>query len=358
MLNHNYNAYIDECQFSFVHKFMNYTASPIFILDGGGTNADKIQTLQPIIRMDGVGPNINREYLGGIIIERSKLMIDGRDNWEPVTYEKIATPPLPSEAGFSDWIIDVPNYNVVLSTNIELLASFAEKYKSSHAYKMETDFGTRFVNSANFGIINCTGKTLYEVDDSGAQATGRATMYELPSGEDIPLPLWLQQQANNAYNVRPNSRYIRAYRYCMMHTKVGEFRGHMKEWIYYWDKEIVINGFLYIGPHNVALFEDRKSAQEFLDRFSTVEGYRKTKIVEEVNETIDKKIKTEEDRINRKNKRVIIACGIFTSLQVVTKGFEILWYLTKKRAEENQPVQGPATATAAKASFQFYNTRL
>jgi hypothetical protein len=328
------------------------------MLDAGGVGspAERIVTLQPNVGVNGIRSDISPDLVGKIVIQRSELLEDGRNTWSPSTFHTLAIPPSVNDPYFSDWIYVVHDYNIVLSTNMELIGKFASEYKDGHAYAMETDIGTRFKNSANFGVINCTGMTLYGVDDVGSEGTAKGTMHPIPAGEDIPLPLWTQQEANNKYNIRPGTRYIRSYRHSMYHEGVGKFRGVMREWVHVWDKQTAPTGYLYIPSHQIILFDNQESAIAFIDEFHSVQNYQRHLYNAEIETLITDTVKRENEKLTRKQNIMFSACGIFVSIVVASNGFSFLWDILSKHKSKNNMRKGQSGFT--KTGFNCIRMRI
>jgi hypothetical protein len=305
-----------------------------------------IQTLEPLLGSSGVDNSIPVHFLGNIMLFRSRLLENNTINWDAQSYEILATPPATNSAELDKWFTCVPHYNMVLVGSPILAQNFFDKHGTYYRYTDETELGTRFSNSINYGILNCTNQTLYQVDDTAHYANKSSDIYELRNGDDNTFPLWTQQEANNQYNLDNTREYIRIYRYGGQYDAHNVFSKCMRETIIYWDKQILTHeGFLYVPSHQVCLFDTREKAQWFLNTYHSIELYQRTKLVEELETTLKARYKDYEAKLKAKNDTVIKGCGVFVGLTLAWKLGEIILGDMKKppKPKENPPSEPPST---------------
>lgn len=322
---------------SYTYRFINCTRQPVWLVDG----TNRITMLTPIVDVNGNYPRtLPPDFIGRIVAVACKLVQDlatNADTWVHVWSNVIATPPTPGMNGVSadamdTWISEIKEFNMVLFGNERRAQEFVSTYGNYFAYVMRTDFGTRFANSANYGILNCTSKTLFQVDDTAIEDCGQSDIIEIPAGKDAPLPLWDNQNFNTQNNVRQGTPYVRAYRYAMVPDGNGQFRGFMREHIYNWTPDTIgENGFLYIPYHHMCLFDDRQAAEQFVRVYKTVERYHMARVGKDMEEKLQQKFDAEYKKQQKHNKRVLIGCAIILSLQIATKLGEIITDEIKKK---------------------------
>jgi hypothetical protein len=256
-------------------------------------------------------------------------------------WDTIAQPPPHAGQELSQWCVISKEFNVALAGSPAALDVFVKQYGTVYNYIKATEFGTRFHNSVNFGIMNCSGKPLFQVDDTGADDVGTADIITIPTGENISVPLWDQQRANNMFNVDNTRPLVRAYRYELINVEANSYIGHMRERIYYWDKETLNeDGFLYIPQFHCCIFENFKDADAFIKKWQTVDNYEKKMIEASIYDAVNEHAEELERKMNLKNKLVIKGCAILLSLQVAWKLGEVFVYLIKENHEAKKETSG------------------
>jgi hypothetical protein len=346
---------------SFVYKIINYTSNCIYLIDGS-MDDQGIQTLEPLLGTGGANNAIPANFLGHIMLFRSKLLENNTVEWDGQSYEILATPPPIAGPELKNWYMCVPHYNMVLMGDAVLAENYFNRYGTYYKHINDTDFGARFANSLNYGILNCTSKILYQVDDTAHYNNKHSDIYELKNGNDIMFPLWGQQEANNAHNLDSNKEYIRIYRYGGRYNADDEFNKCMRETIIYWDKSALNDeGFLYVPSHQVCLFDTKNKAQWFLNTYHSIELYQRTKLVEELEKTLKLRYKEYEADLKAKNDTVIKGCGIFVGLTIAWKLGELVIEDMKKHPKEPLPPPLLPTEDSIFAKFTFtsmFNTVL
>ena len=335
--NQNNNGYFSLNEISsHTYKVLNCTPYEIFLVDGSTGVPTR---LTPLMDAHGtINGNIPREYVGHIVIIANDMIEDpttGNETWKYAWSRVIGSPQI--GVGISsakDFVKEVKDFDMILFGDQSRANQFVQRFGNYYNYLMRTDFGTRFANSANYGILNCTGKTLFQVDDTAMEDINQSDIIEIPSGDDAPLPLWDNQQFNNAKNVKSNSPYIRAYRYSMVVCPDGSFRGVMREHIYTWTPDCLNeDGFLYIPYHHMCLFDDREQAENFVRAYKSVERYHTIKTGLEMEEKLQKKIDDAYNTQKRDHKRIVAACSIILSLSIASKLGEVLQDYLKNRSK-------------------------
>ena len=325
---------------SYVYRIVNCTKHPLWLSDGSSS----VQFLPPMTAPDGSFPStLPRDYYGHVVIIACELSQDVTTNattWNHKWSKVIGTPPEPGYRGtrqdaLQNWMVEIKDFNMVLFGDEAKCRNFVMTWKNYYSYVMNSDYGTRFANSANYGILNCTGKTLFQVDDTAIEDCQQSDIIEIPAGGDAPLPLWDNQQFNNKENVRSNVPYVRAYRYTMVATGNGEYVGFMREHIYNWTPDVLgQNGFLFIPYHHMCLFDDRQTAEQFVRMYKTVERYHMSRIAKDMEDKLQKKFDEQYQKQKKQHKRVMIGCAIVLSLQIASKIGEIVSDEMKKRKKE------------------------
>lgn len=324
---------------SAVYKILNCTQYKIFLVDG---SSQLPHELIPLVDARGtVDSSIPREFVGHVVLVKSELRENaqtGVEIWNYAGSRIIGTPQLGNGiSSINDFVSEVKDFDFILFGDYNRALQFVQRFGNYYNYLLKTDFGTRFTNSANYGILNCTGKTLYQVDDTAIEDVNQSDIIEIPAGEDSPLPLWDQQKFNNANNVKPNVPYVRAYRYSMVATTDGNYKGVMREHIYKWNESINEDGFLYIPYHHMCLFDDKTQAENFVRGYKSVERFHTLKTAAEMEEKLQEKIDESYKKQKRDHRRVIAACCLLLSLNIATKLGEVFQkYLKDKNKPNNK----------------------
>lgn len=323
---------------SHIYKILNCTQYEIFLVDGSSQIPHK---LIPLIDARGtVDGTIPREFVGHVVLVKSDMREDtqnGVETWNHVSSRILGTPQGGNGiTSARDFVAEVKDFDFILFGNYDRALQFVQRFGNYYNYLLKTDFGTRFTNSANYGILNCTGKTLYQVDDTAIEDVSQSDIIEIPAGEDVPLPLWDQQKFNNEHNVKPNVPYVRAYRYSMIATQDGNFKGVMREHIYKWNECLNDDGFLYIPYHHMCLFDDKERAENFVRGYKSVERYHTLKTAKDMEEKLQDKIDEAYTKQKRDHKRVIAACCLLLSLNIATKVGDIFQNYLKNKNRSNK----------------------
>jgi hypothetical protein len=326
---------------SFTYHIRNYTALPVFIADGTGGG---VKILHPLMNRDGsYRPDMQPEWAGKVVAIRANTVespaqigVSIQYDTQNILWDIIATPPF-IEKDMKTWCVISKEFNIVIAGNPGLVDNFVKQYRSVYDYMKTTDFGTRFKNSLNYGIFNRTGKQLFQVDDTGVDDFGTSDIITIPFGENITVPIFKQQRAQNMYNVDESRPFIRVYRYEFIYTDDKTIWPTMRERIYYWSSEdLTEDGFMYLRQFHACLFDTQEAAQEFINKYQTVENYETELYKADHYEAITEYAEGLRVELNKKYKLVIKGCAIFVSLQLVWKLGELIVWAVKENVRNNR----------------------
>ncbi len=341
---------------SYSVQFQNYTANPIVIADGSKTRP---RILPPLLNDIGTfRPNMPQGAAGKVIAIRSDcveapMQVGFASKHDNAFWDTVAVPPALPGPELQQWVHVSKEFNIALSGSKQALETFLKQYGTVYDYLKQTEFSTRFINNLNYGIMNVTGKPLYQVDDTGCDDIGYADVITIPCGSDLPIPLWDQQIANNRFNVDTSRPFIRAFRYELMSTNENHYVGTMRERIYYWDSEMLTeDGFLYMPQFHICLFDKYSDAEAFIKKYRTVENWEKLKIEHDMYAAINQHAKTLETNINTRNKTILKGCAILVSVQVAWKLGELIVWLVKENANKS----GRSSPASKKSFMDLGNT--
>jgi hypothetical protein len=334
---------------------------PFYISDGGGSG---VKVLPPLIAADGsMRPDMNREWYGKIVAIRSNTTEAPGQTGNAIQYDEknvlwntIAEPHLNTGQDISKFYVLNKEFNVIITGSSAMLGDFINKYGSVYNYMKLTDFGTRFKNSINFGIFNKTGKILYQVDDTSScdggpndcgDGYGSSDIIPIPFGDNITVPLFDSQRRNNLYNINESRPFVRVFRYEIVNVHdETTLNGVMREKIYYWTPDFLTDeGFMYIPQFHACLFESLEAAQQFIDRYQTVQSYEKEQWQKYHYTALENKCDEVEARLNREHKMITTGCAVLLSLQLAWKFGEVFVWLVKnnvktRKSSKNRDIPG------------------
>jgi len=339
-------------------KFYNYTANTIYISDGSKT---KPRMLEPLLdRATGVPKGQMPQGASGKVIAIRSIAHETPSNsgnltainYQDAFWDKICTPPAHPGPELENWCHISKEYNIVLAGSPKILDNFIKTYGTVYEYIKCTDFATQFENTLNYGIMNCTGKHLYQVDDTGSDDIGTADIIAIPFGNNLPVPLWDQQIANERFNVDTSRPFIRTFRYELINVNETSYTGSMRERIFYWDADTLsADGFLYIPQFHVCIFERYDDALEFIRQHKTVESWEKSTIKNEMVDIIDAHCSEIESKLAIRNRIIVKGATILVSLQIAWKLGELIIWAARNKAEKRKQTKTGEN----KFSSGFYN---
>jgi hypothetical protein len=367
---------------SLVTKVINYGYNAVYVVDSEG----KVHQLPPTLSKEGaMYTNPNRYFANRIIANSYTLLEEGRMRDEFVdsvlTYRKENVqytwtpmgrgtpigeiPQAPTEAEQSvllaTWRACYVDFNLALFGCEEEAARFAASYKTFWDYLMVTQLGTKFDNTLHFSIINCTGKTLYAVDDTIVPKLGRADILAIPTGDDSIFPdMWDQEKNCRALlDEKGISRYLRIQRFGSTKNEEtllyqGFSRGIAKEWK---AEELTKEGFMYIPSYHLCLFDSEQKAQAFIDTYRSVEGYLKKKSFDELYEAAIQEAKSHSDLQKDRNADLLKGCGLLLGVGALWKLGEIIIPAIKAKKEETVP-SSECTVSCSLDGFDFGNVAI
>jgi hypothetical protein len=343
MINPNINNrwFQDNSWSGYSIQFYNLTENPVYIMDG--TPGNHIRVLQPMIVGGYSKQNAPTAGWGGVSVFWSDFTeepmmgkphsrITNRIKGDWVT---LGRPPTEKGPDLDMWTCISKEYNVVLGGSRAVLEQFKKEYGSVYDYIKKTTFGTNLFNGIHWNLVNYTGFTIYQVDDTITDESNNVSdIVSIPSGPDYTeIDLWKQQAMNNMYNRDVSIPYFRVCRNSYIQNDDDSITGHMRERIFYWRSEdLTEDGCLYIPEFRICLFNDVEKAKIFINRYRTVMNYEKCLIAENQREFLAKRYNSLIESVNRKNSLIVKGCSIFVSLQIAWKiGEIIIWNIKSSK---------------------------
>lgn len=337
-------------EFSQDLKLVNYSKSPIYVIDSSSYQPVKID---PSINQDPTFANAICIKSVSSVIDVTNPAIASLDPRHNARIRKIVDgPPENAAQVCPDWsFVDVRSGFVIFVTE-EKAEKFFRLHKGAFDYFLNSKGGTVFKTSANYGILNCTGKTLYIVDDVGINESNvESLITEIPANYEEPIaPMYAAQIDNNCNVINSSKPYVRIYR-ANNEINNGNYYGRMSEEIREWIPENLDNdGFMYIDNLNVCLFEDINIAKTFINTYTSVHNYGCRKFLadnhesldndaalkqQELEKIIDEKNKELEDT-KSKLKKIFIGVGILLSANSIP----IIWAWAKNKIAEDKKGEG------------------
>jgi hypothetical protein len=342
---------------SYTFHFRNYTSNPLYLSDGTGID---VKILPPLLNTNGTyRPDMRPEWGGRIVCIRANTTEVPAQVGTSIQYDQrtsswdiIASPPPFTGKDLADWSIISKEFNVLIAGSPGIVSRFIKEYGSVYEYLKVTDFGTRFKNSVNYGIYNKTERLLYQVDDTAVDAFGVSDIITIPYGDNINVPIWTQQQANNKFFIEESRPFVRAYRYELVNVDERAYHGTMRERIYYWNSEFLNeDGFLYMPQFHVCMFDNYETAQQFISKYGTVEKYELELYKSEHYSAIQNYANELKIKFNREHKLVITGCALLVSFQVAWKLGELIIWLVKENAKTGSSRHKKPPDIAGKQSF-------
>lgn len=302
----------------------NYGAEPLYVVDGWGHFSE----LPPMIGYGGVPPEIPPSCAGKLIVERYQYRIheSGMDQWIPSGSEEITK--VPSKLDLMGFELSCPELNLMIFGNSNKAEWFRKHDQSLFSYYMRSLCGTYFQNTTNYGIMNCTGRRIYQVDDFSDQ------IIPIDPGPDVPTHI----HEGEEYIFPDTTHYLKVFRY------LGGAMGGMDYSIRYtqkvvdWDMAFRAPGenFVYLPDFQCCMFDSEQAAINFLEEYGSVDEYYRTIIINEFQDDIKKLEEDISKRVLAQNRRVVFIMSSIMGLQISGLVAKYLWDTAKSGQEHPQ----------------------
>ena len=350
----------------YYYKFYNISPNPVWVVDGTMSRPKLVPPLMLDANTGKTSVPVPEEYKGNIMLF-VKEAIESQETkhinkkWHTIHKESMTTVPVYAK-DMNGWSALSWRWNLAFFGTKEAADAFVQQYGSLMDYAQKTNLATRYTNGVTYSIVNCTGKTLWQLDDTTAFGNcPRAQAIELESGPDTELPIWEQQKAINEVANGTRLPYVKMSRHIYDNSDGREYDGYRTEDAIVWDSNILdpIDRCLFIPYMHTCLFERRQDAVDFVNKYGTVDKYYRLKIIDQtVGQFIWQqeqwKVKTEQKYRKRFNLKIADRIGGFASL-VLKAGLAFFSGIIKKLFDWGGSLFGFGNKSSVKQSAMQKN---